>query len=251
VREGELLEVAGGIESRPPLAADPSVGVCVIDADALVVVIDKPAGLVVHPGAGHDRGTLVHGLLARFPDMATQDWPDPERPGVLHRLDKLTSGLLLVARTPAALAALGAQLRARTLIREYDVLVWGHVVENEGLIDAPLGRSVTEPTKMAVRAEGRPAVTRYRVVRRFEDAVTLLRCRLETGRTHQIRVHLATIGHPVVGDPRYARGRQGLLRGRPFLHAGMLSFRHPAVGESRTYSSPLPAELKELLDRLA
>lgn len=230
--------------------ADPTVEFSVVHADDQVVVVDKPAGLVVHPGAGHDTGTLVHGLLARFPDLA--DLPaatggDPGRPGIVHRLDRGTSGLLVVARTPASYHDLVAQLAERRASRVYRSLVLGSVEAESGVVDAPIGRSVTAPTRMAVTRKGKEARTRYRVVERFDDPVptTLIEASLETGRTHQIRVHLAAIGHPVVGDDTYSRGRSlpGAVIGRPFLHAWSLAFDHPATGERTTWNSALPPDL--------
>jgi 23S rRNA pseudouridine1911/1915/1917 synthase len=223
--------------------------------DDHVVVVDKPAGLVVHPGAGHPNGTLVNGLLARFPDIASVDGPggEKDRPGIVHRLDKGTSGLLIVARTAAASAGLVAQLAARRVGREYLALVQGDVSSDAGLIDAPLGRADTDPTKIRVQAGGREARTRYLVEARYDAPLpsTLLRCRLETGRTHQIRVHLASIGHPVVGDDRYGGRRQGawkpLPAGRPFLHAAFLSFEHPVSHEELSFSSGLPDDLEHVL----
>jgi len=222
------------------------------------VVVDKPAGLVVHPGAGRAAGTLVNGLLDRFPEMAAAPWPDPARPGIVHRLDKGTSGLLMVARQPAALAPLVGQLAARTVERRYVTLVWGEVADDRGVIEAPLARSGSDPTRMAVRADGRPAVTSYEVAER-RRGVTLLRCTLQTGRTHQVRVHLAAIGHPIVGDDRYTAGtrRPGagspgpvarvLPPGRPFLHAEVLGFDHPTTGERLRFTSELPADLRRAL----
>ena len=249
VAEGDVVEIelppAG--DDRP--APDPSVDVAVVDADEHVIVVDKPAGLVVHPGAGQHEGTLVHGLLARFPELAGVG--EPTRPGIVHRLDKGTSGLLVVARTPVALASLSGQLKARTVERRYLALVLGAVAEQRGVVDAPVGRSARHPTRMAVSTRGRPARTRYEVRERYSDpvAATLLECRLETGRTHQIRVHLAAIGHPVVGDTRYGRV-QALPMNRPFLHAYRLSFEHPGDGARRAYESPLPTDLEHLRERL-
>jgi 23S rRNA pseudouridine1911/1915/1917 synthase len=238
-------------ERGPAVDPDPAVELAVVHADADVIVVDKPAGLVVHPGAGHRGGTLVHGVVARFPDMAAQPWPDPGRPGLVHRLDKGTSGLLMVARHPAALADLSQQLRARSVERSYSALVAGLIQAPAGVIDAPLGRSVADPTRVAVRADGRRAVTHYEVLRRWEggSAATLVRCTLETGRTHQIRAHLAAIGHPVVGDDRYGAGRAGPVRGpgRPFLHAAILGFRHPGTGAPVRFASPLPPDLDAVL----
>jgi 23S rRNA pseudouridine1911/1915/1917 synthase len=247
VAEGDILEVDLPAEAAVGLRPDPAVVVPVVWADDHVAVIDKPAGLVVHPGAGHASGTLVHGLLARFPSLA-EGPGDPGRPGLVHRLDKGTSGLLAVALTAEALGSLRAQLEARTVDRRYTALVWGAVEAGEGLIDAPVGRATADPTRMAVSHRGRVARTRYQVVERYEApaSLTLLECRLETGRTHQIRVHLAAIGHPVVGDARYGGARAELPAPRPFLHAGRLGFDHPVTGERVDVSAPLPEDLKEL-----
>ncbi len=251
--EGETLEVE--LPERAPAAGargDPTVAVPVVYADAEVIVVDKPAGMVVHPGAGNTGATMVQGLLARFPDLAAVG--DPARPGIVHRLDKGTSGLLVVARTPRALASLVGQLKSRSAGREYDTLVWGRVEAPTGMIDAPVGRSGRDPTRMAVTARGREARTRYAVIGRYATAtataVTRLACNLETGRTHQVRVHLAAIGHPVVGDARYGGRRPELRTGRPFLHARGLAFVHPVTGEAMAFSSPLPDDLAATLDHL-
>jgi 23S rRNA pseudouridine1911/1915/1917 synthase len=227
------------------------VDVPVVAADEAVIVVDKPAGLVVHPGAGHRGGTMVHGLLARFPELAGVGQPD--RPGIVHRLDAGTSGLLMVARTPAAYDSLVAQLAARTVERRYLACVWGAVASDSGVVDAPIGRSGTDPTAMAVVAEGRPARTGYEVLARFDHPVvaTLLECRLETGRTHQARVHLAAIGHPLVGDARYGGQRASLPADRPFLHAHRLGFDHPVSGRRCRYESPLPPDLENVRGLLA
>jgi 23S rRNA pseudouridine1911/1915/1917 synthase len=257
VRAGERLEIdhleAGPRPDGP--RPEPGIEVPVVWCDEHVVVVDKPAGLVVHPGAGHDDGTLVNGLLARFPDIASVTGPrgERDRPGIVHRLDKGTSGLLVVARTPEASAGLITQLAGRRVGREYLTLVHGDVGSDAGLIDAPLGRAETDPTRIRVQAGGRQARTRYQVEARYQtpEASTLLRCRLETGRTHQIRVHLASIGHPVVGDDRYGgRRREGwkpLPAGRPFLHAAFLSFEHPVSHETLSFSSELPGDLAAVL----
>jgi 23S rRNA pseudouridine1911/1915/1917 synthase len=231
-------------------AADPAVEVTVVWSDDDVIVVDKAAGLVVHPGAGHRSGTLVHGLLARFDGLA--DSGDTDRPGIVHRLDKGTSGLLVVARTAVARDALVAQLSDRQVEREYVALAEGRIDEDGGLVDAPIGRGDRDPTRMRVQAGGREARTRYQVQERFDRPVpaTLLRCRLETGRTHQIRVHLASIGHPVVNDDRYgspAPGWRPLPPGRPFLHAAALAFAHPRSRQRLSFSSPLPEDLLSVL----
>ena len=249
VEEGEVVEVDLPTPAEHTLSADPSVSVAVVHADDDVIVVDKPAGLVVHPGAGQAGGTLVHGLLHTFPELA--DVGDPTRPGIVHRLDKGTSGLLVVARSAPAYAALTVQLQARTVDRRYLALVLGRVSEGSGAVDAPVGRSGRDPTRMAVSSRGRPARTRYEVLERYTEpvAATLLECRLETGRTHQIRVHLAAIGHPVAGDTRYGRA-QSLPMSRPFLHAHRLAFDHPADGRRRHFHSSLPADLEDVVERL-
>jgi 23S rRNA pseudouridine1911/1915/1917 synthase len=259
VAGGEDLEV--DLPSPGPRAGidpDPGVDVHVVHADDDIVVIDKPAGLVVHPGAGHGAGTLVHGLVARFPDLADAGAGDPDRPGIVQRLDKGTSGLLVVARTSAAHRSLVAQLGGRggprSLERRYLALVMGSVDADVGEVEAPMGRSERDPTRMAVTRHGRSARTAYRVERRYQRplAATLLECRLETGRTHQIRVHMSAIGHPVAGDPRYgAAAAPELALGRPFLHACGLAFDHPRTGERVSFSSPLPPDLETALDKLS
>ncbi|MHB8669857.1 MAG: RluA family pseudouridine synthase [Acidimicrobiales bacterium] len=252
VATGDLLEVDVPARADPAnLEADASVEFGVVHDDAEVIVVDKPAGLVVHPGAGHVRGTLVQGLLARYPELA--EVGPPERPGIVHRLDVGTSGLLAVARTRRARQDLVRQLGDRLVERRYLALVWGHLGTPTGVVDAPIGRSDSDPTRMAVSSRGREARTRYEVVQEFRDPVevSLLRCALETGRTHQIRVHLAAIGHPVVGDPRYRGARSSLPVGRPFLHAALLAFDHPGTGRRVEFASALPPELEQVLDRLA
>ncbi len=230
--------------------ADASVDVRVVYADDDVIVVDKSPGLVVHPGAGHPTGTLVNGLLARFPEIATVG--QPERPGIVHRLDVGTSGLLVVARSPFAYDVLVAALSARDVGRTYRTVVWGHPANTIGVIDAPIGRDHRDPMRMAVVVDGKPARTHYRTLREYRDLVVAaeLECRLETGRTHQIRVHLAAIGHPVVGDTTYGGGRPGVASPRPFLHAAVLAFRHPTRGETVSFESPLPADLQDVLDSL-
>ncbi len=251
VVEGDVIEVDLADTAVPTgIEPDPSVGVAVVAVDDQVIVVDKPAGLIVHPGAGHPTGTLVHGLVARWPEIATVG--QPLRPGIVHRLDSGTSGLLVVARTPAAYTSLVAQLAARTVGRRYLALVWGRVEAPVGLIDAPVGRSQRDRTQMAVSADGREARTRYEVISRHDEPapVTLVACGLETGRTHQVRVHLAAIGHPVVGDVRYGGARPQLQVSRPFLHAFELGFDHPATGERRCWTSPLPPDLEDVRELL-
>jgi len=252
LHEGQVVELPDGapIEASAP-EADPGVALDVVFADDDVIVVDKPAGLVVHPGAGQPDGTLVNGLLARFPDVAGVG-VDRKRPGIVHRLDAGTSGLLVVARSGRAYASLVGQLAARTAGREYVALAWGVPEVRHGAVDAPIGRSAREPTRMTVSAAGRPARTVYGIERVFDDPVrcSLWRCRLETGRTHQIRVHLASIGHPVVGDGRYGGVRAGLDVPRIMLHAETLAFDHPATAERLRFTAPVPADMAGVLSRL-
>ncbi len=247
VAAGDVV-VVRVVRSDGQLDADPTIDVPVVFEDDQVLVVDKPAGLVVHPGAGTLDGTMVHGLLARFPELRGVG-PDV-RPGIVHRLDKGTSGLLVVARTSRALDRLKQQLVERSMLRQYRTLVAGRLASSEGVIDAPLGRSPRDPTRHAVVLSGRDARTRYEVVERFDrPELTHLRCRLETGRTHQIRVHLDAIGHPVIGDDRYGRSQPDLGLDRPFLHAESLGFRHPETDAWLAFDSPLPADLAGVLHR--
>ena len=246
-----LVVSAPDVDDGTAVRPDASVPVTVVHADADVVVVDKKADLVVHPGAGNDDGTLVNGLVARYPELA--EVGEADRPGIVHRIDKGTSGLLVVARSALAYESLVAQLSARPVEREYRALVWGVPEATQGLVDAAIGRSGRDPTRMAVSQRGREARTRYEVLRTFDDPVAcaLLSCRLETGRTHQIRVHMSAIGHPVVGDDRYGGDRENLPCPRPFLHAARLGFEHPATGEWLTFESPLPDELSAVLAGLS
>jgi 23S rRNA pseudouridine1911/1915/1917 synthase len=214
----------------------------VIHADDDLLVVDKPAGLVVHPAPSHRGETLV-GLLGELAGGG-----EGSRPGIVHRLDKDTSGLMLVARNDSSQRALAAQIKARQVVREYLALVEGALESRSGTIDAPLGRDRRRRTRRAVRGAGeREARTHFEVIEVL-PADTLVRARLETGRTHQVRVHFAAIGHPVAGDPEYGgRGRHGLTR--QFLHSARLSFRHPATGEEMSFESALPADLEAALAR--
>lgn len=217
--------------------------------DEHLIVLSKPAGLVVHPAHGHADGTLVNALLAHTDDLAGIG--GVERPGIVHRLDRDTSGLMLVAKNDLAHASLAAQLKDRTLAREYLALVHGTPPSEDGIIDAPIARSPRDRKKMAVVPGGRAARTRFRVERRLGE-YTLLRLRLETGRTHQIRVHLAHLRVPVVGDPVYGRKGDRAAFGleRQFLHAAHLEFDQPVTGERMAFDDPLPVELQNVLERL-
>jgi 23S rRNA pseudouridine1911/1915/1917 synthase len=254
LRGGERIELRPTDEPRSAWTARP-LPVRVVYEDDTVLVVDKPAGLVVHPAPGHHEDTLANALLYYAPELDAVP-----RAGVVHRLDKDTSGLLVVARTLQAHTALVAQLQARAFLREYEAIVVGQMVAG-GSIDAPIGRHPGERTRMAVRPEGKPAVTHFRVAERF-GAHTRLRLRLETGRTHQVRVHMAHLRHPVLGDPLYA-GRLRIppgsaeelvtaLRGfrRQALHAARLGLRHPGGGAFLSWESPLPQDMAALLDVL-
>ncbi len=237
----------------------------IVHEDASLLVLDKPAGIVVHPGAGVQSGTLVHALLHHAPGIATVGGEG--RPGIVHRLDKETSGLMVVAKTEEAYLALVEALRAREIVRVYQAIVWGDPGPAEGLIDLPIGRDPRERTRMAVvrGPAGKPARTRWRVLERFGPA-TLVEARLETGRTHQIRVHFAALRHPVVGDPLYGgRARKSLslrqsersladalLRGlrRQALHAVELQLIHPVTRAALRFASALPEDFSRALELL-
>jgi 23S rRNA pseudouridine1911/1915/1917 synthase len=229
-----------------------SVPLDIVFEDDSLVVINKPAGMVVHPAHGHAAGTLVNALLARYPDLSTMTRTETEardRPGIVHRLDRDTSGLILVARTPAALDQLRRQFKARTVEKTYLALVFGRPAAPAGIIDVPLGRDSRQRQKFAPRPDGKPARTHYRLVEDFER-YSLLEIGLETGRTHQIRVHLAWLGCPVVGDTIYGRKKNPLGLRRQFLHAWRLRFSHPCTAEPLELEAPLDQELQAVLDRL-
>lgn len=245
LEEGEVIDVLAEPE---PVGLPGPEDIPVVErwSDDDVIVISKPAGLVVHPGAGNPDGTLANALLFHHPELA--EVGDPTRPGIVHRLDRDTSGLMLVARTGRAYDALVEALALHDVERRYLALVWGTPEAPRGVIDAPIGRSIRVPTRMAVRQGGRSARTHYEVIESFaEPDVALLECTLETGRTHQIRVHVAAIGHPVVGDVAYGGNRPSLPMDRPFLHAAALGFDHPVTGERIEISEPLPPDLQSVL----
>jgi 23S rRNA pseudouridine1911/1915/1917 synthase len=248
------MKVHGGesvaVEIEPDPAATPdapeAIPLAIVYEDASLMVIDKPAGLVVHPGSGNPKSTLLNALLHHAPEVAALP-----RAGIVHRLDKDTSGLLVVAKTLVAQTDLVRQLQARTVRREYLALVYGEI-DRAGTVDAPLARDPRNRTRRAVHPLGKPAITHYEVVERF-PGVTLVRCRLETGRTHQIRVHMQHIGHPLVGEPVYAAGRRGALKipfARQALHAECLGLIHPVARVELAWSAALPADFAALLDAL-
>lgn len=241
VHAGQAYEIRGELAAAG--AVEPEfVEFDVVHADPDVIVVNKPAGLVVHPGAGNQGGTLQNGLLHRYPELEAVP-----RFGLVHRLDAGTTGLLLVARTAAAHQRLTRDLQARRIRREYRAVTRGCPVAG-GTIDQPLGRHPRDRLRMAVRPGGRSAVTHYRVLERFPGNA-LVAVRLETGRTHQIRVHLAHAGYPLVGDSLYARSRDGF--GRPALHAGRIGTRHPATDRDCHFEAPMPDDMRGLLTRLA
>jgi len=243
---GERVRVeALPAESAAEQAED--IALTIVYEDEALLVIDKPAGLVVHPGSGNWSGTMMNALLHHAPDLA-----QVPRAGIVHRLDKDTSGLLVVARTLAAQTDLVRQLQARTVKRQYLALVHG-MLTGEGSVDAPIGRHPVQRTRMAVVRGGREARTHY-LPREGFPAATLVECRLETGRTHQIRVHMASINHPLVGDPVYGRRRCGTPAldafPRQALHAWRLALVHPDLGRELAWESPLPADFADLLQTL-
>lgn len=217
----------------------------IVFEDDDVIVVNKPQGMVVHPAPGHENGTLVNGLLDHAP-LATVN--GELRPGIVHRIDKDTSGLLMVAKNDQAMLSLSAQLKAKTNQRKYLAIVHGNFKEEAGTINAPIGRSKKDRKKMAIVEDGRPAVTHFKVLERFTD-YTLIECELETGRTHQIRVHLKYIGHPVAGDPLY--GPRNTLKGNgQFLHAKLLGFKHPRTGEELVFEVDPPQIFQDTLSKL-
>ena len=239
----DVIEVALGPPPRDPgeLRAE-DLDVPIVFADQHIVVVDKPAGMVTHPSKGHDEGTLVHGLLGA--GIAGGD--DPDRPGIVHRLDRDTSGLMLVARTERAHRRLGRMMRDRAIERRYLALVHGEFPPALS-VDRPIGRDPRRRTRQAVvPVGGKEAITHFRTVERLGN-LTLVEARLETGRTHQVRMHLEAAGHPVVGDPLYGQGRPALGLDRQFLNAYRLALPHPETGDEMAFESPLPEDLQAVL----
>jgi 23S rRNA pseudouridine1911/1915/1917 synthase len=248
---GERIEIE--IPPPPPQELEPEpMPLSVVYEDEHVLVLDKPAGIVVHPGAGRTRGTLAAAVLSHAPGTAGVG--GARRPGVVHRLDKDTSGLIVMAKTPQAYESLTAQLVSRTVRRVYLAVVHGRLAPTEGVVDQPIGRDPRHRTRMAVRppGQGRRAVTRYRVLERLAG-FTVVEARLQTGRTHQIRVHLADLGHPIAGDDLYgARRRRELpvaIEGLA-LHAMALGFEHPATRRPLNFTSPVPPRIERFLSHL-
>lgn len=237
--------------SKIPVAESPTaeegIEFAVVYDDVDVIVIDKPAGLVVHPAAGHEHGTLVNGLLARFPEISGVG--EANRPGIVHRLDQGTSGLLIVARNAQSYLRLVEMMTRHEVVRRYLAVLWGWPDSDEFTVDAPIGRDPRDPLRMAVVPSGKEARTHVTVLQRFKDPeIALVGCELETGRTHQIRVHARAIGHPVVGDGTYGGIRSGLTTRRPLLHAHSLEFAHPMTGTTLSFESPIPDDLRLFLE---
>jgi 23S rRNA pseudouridine1911/1915/1917 synthase len=261
-KSGEPLRAGASVAWEPPPAADarivPAAGeLAILHEDADLIALDKPPGLVVHPGAGRSEGTLVHRLLERFPELAGVGGPG--RPGIVHRLDRGTSGVLVVARNAEAYERLSRAFAARQIDKRYLAVVWGAPREPAGEIDSPIGRHPTDRKKMAVRPRGRAARTGWRRLAAAGPAA-LLELELFTGRTHQIRVHLRSLGHPLVGDPVYGEPRHRGLRGplaaalagfpRPALHAWRIGLDHPRTGARLRLEAPVPGDLAELWSAL-
>lgn len=245
LKEGDRVEVS---EPEPePLEIIPEdLDLDIVYEDADVLVVNKPRGMVVHPAAGHATGTLVNGLMHHCTDLSGIN--GVMRPGIVHRIDKDTTGLLAVAKNDLAHASLAEQLSNKTVTRKYTALVHGNIQHDEGTVDAPIGRDPKDRQRMTVIDGGRDAVTHFTVTERFGD-FTLVECRLETGRTHQIRVHMRYIGHPLAGDPKYGP-KKTLSFGGQVLHAGVLGFTHPSTGEYLEFEAPLPEDFNELIENL-
>ncbi len=241
---GDRIEVTVPPESSLDLPAE-EIPLSIIYEDDDILIVDKPAGLTVHPAPGHPGHTLVNAVLGHLPDF---DIDDPVRPGIVHRLDKDTSGLMVIAKNRRSHANLTAQFAAHTVKKTYLVLVKGHLSPEQGIIESDIGRDMLNRQRMAVVSSGKPARTLY-TVKRYLGDYTLAEITLETGRTHQIRVHLAAIRFPVAGDATY--GVKAPFLSRQFLHAFRLKFRHPSTGKDMEFESPLPPDLQQALDALS
>ena len=247
LEEGDVVEV-GEAEVVPTHLQGEDIPLDIVYQDEDILIVNKPAGLVVHPGNGNPSGTLVNALIHAG---ITLGGGEAGRPGIVHRIDKDTSGLLCIAKTETAFASLAEQLSTHSMHREYYALVLGTIYEDDGKIDAPIARSRREPMKYCVDLKGKESVTFFHVEKRYKESdVTLVSCRLQTGRTHQIRVHMEYIGHPVIGDPLYGKGNRKLYQGGQLLHAYRLTLTHPRTGETMSFEAPLPKHFTEILDHL-
>lgn len=244
VQPGDHIEVT--IPDPVALDLEPeNIPLDIVYEDDDVIVVNKPAGMVVHPSPGHPDHTLVNALLYHSP-LSTIN--GTYRPGIVHRIDKDTSGLLMVAKNDNAHQSLAQQLKDKTNLREYIALVHGVIKQDTGVIDAPIGRSPKDRKRQAIVADGRHAVTHFKVIERYLN-YTLISCWLETGRTHQIRVHMKSIGHPLAGDPLYGP-RKTIAGSGQFLHAKKLGFRHPVTGKQLVFEAPLPSDFQRVINRL-
>lgn len=250
LREGQVVEI--DLDKVPvplPPGPDPSVILDIVHVDDDIIVVNKGAGLVVHPASGHGMGTLANGILNLYPEVASVG--QPARPGIVHRLDAGTTGMMVVARTQRAYDSLVAALQDHEVGREYIALSWGHFDSPTAVVDAAMGRDPRDPMRMAVVHGGKWARTHLEVEEEFDQPalLSLVRCNLETGRTHQIRVHLAAVGHPVVGDSMYGGAKSALVAPRPMLHARKLTLIHPGSGEEMSFEAPLPDDMQAIIDK--
>ena len=248
LRENDLLVALEYSAPKADLAGE-DIPLDIVYEDDDVLLINKPVGMVVHPGNGHYEGTLVNALIGR--EMALSEG-DPDRPGIVHRIDKDTSGLLLVTKNDNAYRKIQEQLSTHTMHREYYALVKGVILEDDGKINAPIARDKNRPTRNCVDVlHGKEAITFFHVEKRYKDSeVTLVSCRLLTGRTHQIRVHMDYIGHPVIGDPLYGTGNRRIYDAGQLLHAYKLTFIHPNSGKEMSFTAPLPEHFEKVLSSL-
>jgi 23S rRNA pseudouridine1911/1915/1917 synthase len=245
VKLGDIIQVmVPELEELDIVAEDLNLDIVYEDADVLVV--NKPRGMVVHPAPGHATGTLVNGLMHQVKDLSGIN--GVMRPGIVHRIDKDTSGLLMVAKNDQAHVSLVDQLVDKSVTRIYTALVHGHIPHDQGTIDAPIGRDTKDRQSMTVTNKGKHAITHFKVLDRFGD-FTLVECRLETGRTHQIRVHMKYIGYPLAGDPKYGPKKTIDFNGQA-LHAGTIGFKHPRTGEYLEFTQPLPEEFQTLIEKM-
>ena len=252
LKAGALIEITLPESSEQSIQAE-AIALDVVQETPEFVVINKAAGMVVHPGVGNSQGTLVHALLARYPELELMaEAPEAEgRMGIVHRLDKDTSGLLVIARTLPALRTLMAQFQARSVKKVYIAFLERSPKTATGVVDAPISRDTRQRKRMSVQTGGKAAITNFSIMdEAFQEGRTLVRLEPETGRTHQLRVHMAFIGCPIVGDRVYGFRRQRVSLKRHFLHAAELSFDHPETGERLHFSAPLPPDLQNLLDKL-
>lgn len=247
VQAKDIIEIT--IPEAQPIEVLPEkISLDILHEDNDVIVVNKPRGMVVHPAAGNYTGTLVNALLEHCRDLSGIN--GAIRPGIVHRLDKDTSGVMIAVKNDHAHVSLAAQIKAHTASRRYTAIVHGNIIESQGVINAPIGRHPVDRKKMAVTfAHSREAITKFKVIERFGN-YTLVECKLKTGRTHQIRVHMAHIGHPVVGDPKYGSGRKIFAIEGQALHSTELTFMHPTTGIKMSFKAPIPKDMQDILLKL-